>query len=305
MRFSSLPLIIVLNVAIDGGHMNIILGKNNGFCAGVRHTISKAEELLAKYHTLDCLGEIIHNKEVVSSLEKKGLRIINSIEEAKNRVIIRAHGTTKEVYEYAEAHGIELIDLTCPNVLKIHEQVQNLVKEKYFICLLGVKNHPETIGTYSFCGENSCIVEDFSDLSPTVQKIHNSKLKRVLIIAQTTFSVTLFEQYSQIIADTLWNHFKVKIENSICNSTNLRQFEAAEIAVDADLMIVIGGENSSNTQKLYDISKNFCKNVMYVQTKDDLNLRAIKKFNNIGIIAGASTPDYITQEIAEACRSLA
>ena len=101
------------------------------------------------------------------------------------------------------------------------------------------------------------------------------------------------------------NHFKVKIENSICNSTNLRQFEAAEIAVDADLMIVIGGENSSNTQKLYDISKNFCKNVMYVQTKDDLNLRAIKKFNNIGIIAGASTPDYITQEIAEACRSLA
>lgn len=284
--------------------MNIILGKYNGFCSGVRHTISKTEELLAKYHRLDCLGEIIHNREVVSKLCKKGLRIINSIEDAKERVIIRAHGTTKEVYEYAKEHDIELVDLTCPNVLKIHERVQNAVKDNYFICLLGVKNHPETIGTYSFCGENSCLIEDFEDISPTVQKIYASGLKNVLIVSQTTFSAVSFEHYSEIISDALNEEFNVVIEDTICRATHIRQVEAADVAIDSDYVIVIGGGNSSNTQKLYDISRKFCERVVYVQTKDDLRINTLKRVNTIGIIAGASTPDYVINEIVDLCKSL-
>ena len=261
--------------------MNIILGKNSGFCAGVKHTITKAEEALERSHKLDCLGEIIHNKEVVSDLAKKGLRTIQSIEEANDKVIIRAHGVSKEVYSYANEHNIELIDLTCPKVLKIHEQVQKFALNNYFICLLGVKNHAETIGTYSYCGDNSCLIEDYSDIEPAIAQIKASRLKDVLIISQTTFSVALFEEFTAVICETLGKDFNIQVEKSICNATSLRQAEASEIAAKADVMIIIGGKNSSNTKKLYEVSQKNCDNVIFVQTKDDLDTEFLKNFNTV------------------------
>lgn len=180
--------------------MNILIGKNSGFCAGVKYTITRAEEELAKNpQGIDCLGEIIHNKQVIDSLEKKGLRTINSIEEAKNKVLIRAHGIAKEVYDYANKHNIELIDLTCPNVLQIHKQIDEFSKNNYFILLFGVKNHPETIGNYSFCGYNSFLLDSIDDIPLALDKVKNSNLNDVLIISQTTFSVSLFEEMSASI----------------------------------------------------------------------------------------------------------
>ena len=285
--------------------MEVIVGKNCGFCAGVKYSISKAEEELQKNNgNLDCLGELIHNKQVVSSLENKGLRTIDSINDAKNKVVIRAHGASKETYDLANEKHIELIDLTCPKVLKIHKTVELFSKNNYFIFLFGIKDHPETIGTISFCGDNSYIIENENDIQNAFNKLYESKIKKVLIISQTTFSVSLFNEFTKIISETLDSSYEVHIEKSICDATNLRQQETEEIASVVELMIIIGGKNSSNTKKLYEISIKKCKNVLFIQTKDDLNINYLKRFNKIGIMAGASTPGYIIEEIYNLCISL-
>lgn len=285
--------------------MEVIVGKNCGFCAGVKYSISKAEEELLKNNgNLDCLGELIHNKQVVSSLENKGLRTIDSINDAKNKVVIRAHGASKETYDLANEKHIELIDLTCPKVLKIHKTVESFSKNNYFIFLFGIKDHPETIGTISFCGNNSYIIENENDIQNAFNKLYESKIKKVLIISQTTFSVSLFNEFTKMITEALDYSYEVHIERSICDATNLRQQETDEIASVVELMIIIGGKNSSNTKKLYEISIKKCKNVLFIQTKDDLDINYLKNFNKIGIMAGASTPGYIIEEIYNLCISL-
>ncbi len=271
--------------------MNIIVGKNSGFCAGVKHTIDKANDELEKYGgPLDCLGEIIHNKQVVESLENRGLRTIDSIEDAEDKVLIRAHGVSKSVYEYADRNNIRLIDLTCPKVLKIHNQVEDFAKKNYFIFLFGIKNHPETIGTYSFCGVNSYVIESKDDVSPALNLLYSSNLRDVLIISQTTFSLSLFNELSELIMNSLDSTYNIHVEKSICNATSLRQIETEEIAAKVDLMIIIGGKNSSNTKKLCDVASKYCKHVIHIETKDDLSLESVRNFSNIGIMAGASTP---------------
>jgi len=271
--------------------MNIIVGKNSGFCAGVKYTITKTEEELKNSSgELDCLGEIIHNNQVIKDLETKGLRIINSIDEAKNKVIIRAHGISKDIYTLAKEKNIKLIDLTCPNVLKIHKQVEDFANKNYFIFLLGVKNHPETIGTISFCGDNSYIIENKEEINSAIDALYKSDLKNVLIISQTTFSISLFDELCSIIENSLDSTFNIEIEKSICNATHLRQVEAKELASKSDLMIIIGGSHSSNTKKLYEASSQYCKNVIIIETKEDLDINFAKTFENIGIMAGASTP---------------
>lgn len=285
--------------------MNIIVGKNSGFCAGVKYTVTKAEKELEKEKNgLDCLGEIIHNSQIIEALSKKGLRTIDSIENAKNKVIIRAHGVSKDVYNYAKEHGIDLIDLTCPNVLKIHEQVQKYSNDNYFIFLLGIKNHPETIGTYSFCGENANLIENISDIDNAIINLKNSNLKNLLIISQTTFSVKLFDEIVSEVLKRISKDYNIHVEKSICNATNLRQQEAKEISSKVDLMIIIGGKNSSNTKKLYEVSKTNCENVIHIETKNELDPQFIRNFKNIGIIAGASTPDFIINDVVDFCNSL-
>lgn len=285
--------------------MKVIVGKNSGFCAGVKYTIQKAEEELQKNpEGIDCLGEIIHNEQVIDSLTQKGLHTIEKIEDATKKVLIRAHGASQEVYEYAKQNAIELIDLTCPNVLKIHHQVQEFAKKNYFIFLLGVKNHPETIGTFSFCGENSYLIENLSDVPSAISSFQKSSLHNCLIISQTTFHVNLFEEITDALSRNLASSCHIHIEKSICNATDTRQKEARDIASQVDLMIVIGGKNSSNTKKLYEVSKCYCKNVLSIQTKNDLQVQNMKDVSQIGIIAGASTPNKIIEDVVEFCSSL-
>lgn len=262
--------------------MEVIVGKHSGFCGGVKKSIAKTEEELKNSNqSVYCLGEIIHNKQVVENLENRGLKIIDRIEDAKDKVIIRAHGTSKDTYEYAKSHKIELLDLTCPNVLKIHENVQKFANDNYFIFLIGIKNHAETIGTHSFCGKNSYIIEDESDILKGINSLKSSNLKNVYIISQTTFSVALFEKITNSIKEILDSEFNIVIEKSICNNTYVRQKEAREISKTVPLMIIVGGKNSSNTKKLYEVSKINCKNVIHVETKDELDLDFIKNFKSV------------------------
>lgn len=184
---------------------------------------------------------------------------------------------------------IELKDLTCPKVLKIHDIAEEYSKNGYYIFLVGIANHPETIGTYSFCGENSSIIEDICDLEQVVTKFKETNIKKALLITQTTFNLRKFEEISEKLKEML-EDVELKVINTICSSTELRQKETENLSQKVDLMLIIGGKNSSNTNKLSDISSKYCKNVIFAESLEDIDINYIRQFEKIGVMAGASTP---------------
>ena len=285
--------------------MEVILGKSSGFCFGVKNAVDGAERELEnnKSGNIYCLGEIIHNEEVIKDLEKKGLIFVDDISDAKDKVIIRSHGVPISVYETANSKNIELLDFTCPFVLKIHETAMKYSQNNYFIFLLGVKTHPETIGSISFCGDNSYLIETLDDIEPALNSFKASGLKDLLIISQTTFSVSLFEDITNKIKSSVASDINLEIKNTICNTTLIRQKETAELAKSVNLMIVIGGKHSSNTKKLYEVAKKHCENTLLIQTERDLDYKYLQGFEKIGIIAGASTPKNIIEDVVLFCKN--
>lgn len=280
--------------------MEIIVGKTSGFCYGVKNAVEKAESEVEKSNKkIYCLGELVHNKTVIENLQKKGLIFIENIEEANEKTIIRAHGIKKEIYEEAKNRKIQLIDLTCPNVLKIHDTVEKYSNKNYYIFLIGKKEHPETIGTYSFCGKNATIISTVEEVDNAIKSFQKTNLEKLLIISQTTYSLKVFEEIVSKVKEIIPEKIKVEVKNTICLSTSQRQKETKEISQKVDLMIIVGGKNSSNTQKLYDISCENCKKVLFVETKNDIDFNELKEINKIGIMAGASTPNTIVEEIVQ------
>lgn len=279
--------------------MRIIIGKTSGFCGGVLNAISKTEQELEKQkeEIVYCLGELVHNKQVVEKLEQKGLKTIDNIEEASGKTIIRAHGVAKDVYDRANKKGIELIDLTCPKVLKIHNMAKEYAQNGYFIILIGVQEHPETIGTISFCGEKSYLIRNEEDINEAIDKVKQSNSKKVFVIVQTTYSLQKFNEIVEKLKTNLNTEYEMVIQNTICSATKLRQEETEELSKKVDAMIIVGGKNSSNTKKLYDVAKVNCKNTLLVETAKDLEVENIKNFKTIGIMAGASTPNESVENI--------
>lgn len=285
--------------------MEIIVGKTSGFCYGVKTTIEKTEKILEdnKSDEIYCLGELVHNKTIIDDFKAKGIKFVNDIEEAKKTTIIRAHGIEKNIYEKAKRRNIELIDLTCPSVLKIHEIVEKYAKNDYYIFLVGKKEHPETIGTYSFCGKNSCIISKSSDVKKALENFSKTNLDKTLIIVQTTYSKKEFKEIVEKIKENLPQNILLEIKNTICKATELRQEETKSMSKKVDLMVIVGGKNSSNTNKLYEIAKANCKKAIFVETKEEIDKNTIRDFERVGIMAGASTPQKSIDEIIEELKS--
>lgn len=279
--------------------MEIRIGKTAGFCYGVKRAVEEAKNELAKTEKIDCLGELVHNSKIIKDLEKDGMCIIDNIEEATNKVIIRAHGVSKKIIKEAKERSIEVIDLTCPKVLKIHEIAEEYSKNGYYIFLLGSKEHPENIGTISYCGKYYSVIQDEKDVFKELEKFEKSKIKKLLVISQTTYSLEKFYIIEEIIKNETKKDVDLIIKNTICKATELRQKETEEIACESDYMIIIGGKNSSNTKKLYEIAKKYCKNSICIESKEELDLDKINKFEKIGIMAGASTPQESISEVVE------
>lgn len=279
--------------------MEIILGETAGFCYGVKRAVDGAKNELkkAKGKTVYCLGEIVHNKRVIKQLEEKGAIFIDDIKEAKRETIIRAHGIEKEIYKLAKEIKIEIKDFTCPYVLKIHKIAEEYAKRGYYIFLCGSKEHPENIGTLSYCGNNVSVIETENDVPNAINLLKKSKIKKLLVILQTTYSVERFRKVEELIRENIPQDIKLVIKNTICKATELRQKETEEIAKKVDYMIIIGGANSSNTKKLYEIGKRNCKNCVCVETVNDLDLNEINQYEKIGIMAGASTPQDLIEEV--------
>ena len=271
----------------------VILAKSAGFCFGVKRAVDTVYEQTGKKNVYT-FGPIIHNEEVVKDLEKKGVFVINTMEElddiTEGTVIIRSHGVSSAVYEALRKKGVEIVDATCPFVLKIHNIVKQESANRKQIVIIGNEKHPEVEGIMGWSKTQVHVVD-------TVEKAQNLQLdpqREVCIVSQTTFNYNKFKELVEIISEKGYN---IIIRNTICNATEERQTEAREIAKRVDAMIVVGGSSSSNTRKLYEICKNECKDTYYIQTLNDLDMTSLGKADCIGITAGASTPNNIIQEV--------
>ena len=270
-----------------------ILAKSAGFCFGVKRAVDTVYEQTGKKNVYT-FGPIIHNEEVVKDLEKKGVFVINTMEElddiTEGTVIIRSHGVSSAVYEALQKKGVEIVDATCPFVLKIHNIVKQESANGKQIVIIGNEKHPEVEGIMGWSKTQVHVVD-------TAEKAQNLQLdpqREVCIVSQTTFNYNKFKELVEIISEKGYN---IIIRNTICNATEERQTEAREIAKRVDAMIVVGGSSSSNTRKLYEICKNECKDTYYIQTLNDLDMTSLGKADCIGITAGASTPNNIIQEV--------
>lgn len=279
--------------------MEVIVGKTSGFCFGVDNAVSGAQKVLKENRNVYCLGEIIHNEQVIKSLEDCGMKTVDNLNDVPEgeKVIFRAHGEAKKVYELAEKRNLKIFDFTCPKVKAIHMKIQR-EKENSFIIIIGKKNHPEIIGTKGFAGENSYVVESEDDILDAYMEYEKTNLGRVYIFSQTTFSSSKFDK---IVEEIQLNFYEadVFVDKTICDSTENRQQETREISKRVNKMIIIGGKNSSNTKELAKVAEENCNQVYLVQTVDDLKSVKFSKEDKIGIMAGASTPQKSVEQIVD------
>lgn len=277
--------------------MEVFVGKYAGMCEGVSYAVERAKKIVEENDKVYCLGELVHNRQVIDELEKKGMITVDDIKEIPNysKVIFRTHGEAREMYERAFRKGLEVFDLTCGNVHAIHTKVDK-EKKKSFIIIIGNSNHPEIIATKGFAGENSYVIDDEDEILDAYMEYEKSGKSYVYVIGQTTFSSKKFDELSDKIRENFAKTV-VMVDKTVCVATERRQRETAEISEKVDSMVIIGGKNSSNTLKLVDIAKEKCEKVYFVQTKKDLRKMDFVNDSRIGIMAGASTPKNVIEEI--------
>ena len=275
--------------------MNVIVAKTAGFCFGVKRAVEQVyEQIEAGVKPIYTYGPIIHNEEVVKDLEEKGVAVIHSLEEleklTEGTVIIRSHGVSRHIYELLERQKIHIVDATCPFVKKIHRIVEEQNREGRRVIIIGDETHPEVEGIKGWGDERTLVLKTEEE----IEHLTVESRERLCIVSQTTFNYNKFQDLVEKISK---KGYDILVLNTICNATQERQVEAGRIASEVDAMIVIGGKNSSNTQKLYEICQKECKNTYYIQTLGDLNPESVNSVRSVGITAGASTPNYIIEEV--------
>ena len=279
--------------------VKIFLASPRGFCAGVERAIDIVEKTIVKYGSpVYVRHEIVHNKQVVENLKKKGTIFVEELSEVKDLsrpVIFSAHGVPKKVPEEAKIKNLFYIDATCPLVSKVHRESEQLHKNGYDIILIGHKNHPEVIGTMGQLPSGSI------RLIETVDQVKNldpkSFKKSVAYITQTTLSV---DDTAEIITKLKDKFPKIKepIKEDICYATTNRQKAVKKIAPDCDIFFVIGSRNSSNSVRLVEVAKKAgCENSELMHSGKELPIDKIKKSKNIGISSGASAPEQLVQNL--------
>lgn len=268
------------------------VAKSAGFCFGVDRAVKMVYNELNTNTKVATLGPIIHNQDVVSDMQAKGARVIESVEELlpDETVVIRSHGVGRDVYEAIERKGNRMLDATCPFVSRIHKIVAEKTKEGYFILIAGDESHPEIQGIVGHCAQNYCVFKDDVELKHVFPNYYGKKLA---FVAQTTYNILLWDKCLKEIPKDDPN---IVIFDTICNATDARQSDAAKLARESDIMLVVGGRHSSNTVKLYEVCSRYCK-TYHIENADELSSLRLPSTDNIGITAGASTPAYIIKEV--------
>lgn len=273
----------------------VIRAEHSGFCFGVREAIKMAEKMIEENGeqgegSIYTCGPLIHNERVTGELAAKGLEIIDGLEKAKagDIVLIRSHGEPKSFYEEAEKKGIVLKDATCPFVKKIHKHAQEAYDKGMQCVIVGDKEHPEVIGINGWC-ENTAIIVNSPEEAAAVRG------DDLYVVAQTTIRKELFDEVTEVLRRSSGGGMTVA--NTICSATEQRQNSCMETAKMVDAMIVIGGKDSSNSKKLYEIAQKHCKKSFFIENIKDLPLKDVEFCNKIGVAAGASTPESAIEEV--------
>jgi len=275
--------------------MEVIVAKTAGFCFGVKRAVEKVYEQIEKgKKPIYTFGPIIHNEEVVRDLEERGVKVLETKEELaclqEGVVVIRSHGVGKEIYDILEKNGIEIVDATCPFVKKIHRIVKEQNEAGRRVIIVGNEHHPEVEGIKGWGSDDTLVIEGAEQF----EKLALKEEEKLCLVAQTTFNYNKFQDLVEKISK---KRYDILVLNTICNATQERQVEARQIASQVDVMIVIGGRNSSNTQKLYEICRKECKDTYYIQTLSDFEPEEAGTVRSVGITAGASTPNQIIEEV--------
>ncbi len=277
--------------------MRVIQAKSAGFCYGVERAVRLAEQTAREKGGCVMLGSIIHNAHVVRELEQLGGRCVNSVEEIRpgDTVIIRSHGERKEVFDRLAEVGIQCVDATCPNVQRIQQLVAQADGEGRTPIIIGEEHHPEVIGVASW-SRRSMIFETPEKLQKWLDSAPENRHFPLTAVAQTTCIRSLWETSSKILKKECTN---AKLFDTICNATQRRQSEAAELAAMVDVMVVVGDRKSANTQHLTEICSERCPRVYQIEGASELEPNFLKGCSVAGLTAGASTPASIIKEVNE------
>lgn len=279
----------------------IKLAKHAGFCYGVKRAVETTKKLKSENNSkkIWVLGELIHNSQVIKELESLGIITVNELPDNETGIcIIRSHGASPDIFEDVKTKGYELVDLTCPDVKKVQQKAIQLVQEGFLLIILGKPEHPEVLAIKAnaeIYGNNIIVAPDLNSLKQFEERIKEHK--KTGVVVQTTQRIEILKD----IVDYLTPISKeLKIFNTICASTSLRQKEAKDLAKESDLMVVVGSKKSANTTHLAEILTDITRTI-HIETDEELALYEdlIKNAQNISITAGASTPEDIIQKVIE------
>ncbi len=271
----------------------VIMAKEVGFCFGVKRAINLTRQALAEHNNVFILGDLVHNKRVTDELEGKGLRKIEDYEDEKTgTMVIRAHGLPKTRIQEARSRGIDVVDATCPIVLRAQEAAQTLERDGYQVVIIGDKNHAEIKGILGAL-ENPALVVD------NIQELHEAKrsyklLRKVGVIFQTTHALELC---NSIVNEMLMMCKEIRIINTICRPVQNRQDDAIELAGKVDLMLVVGSRTSANTMELAALCRYHNPNTVHVQNADELPVETFAHCRIVGIASGLSTPEDLVEAV--------
>jgi len=271
--------------------LKIVLSKEIGFCFGVKNAVEIAQKALdINDEQVYMLGPIIHNPQVIEMFQKKGAKIVSSIQEIPegSTVITRAHGASHSILKEASQKRLKVVNTTCPYVKKVQEIAEYLYKNSYFIVVFGERKHPEITSILDIIHQNALVVEQISDL------INIGHYKKIGLISQTTKNINDFKE---LFFYLLEKTEELRIFNTICKATTKRQVSVLELSKKVDIMLVIGGKESANTSRLVEICRNQGVKTFHIESKEELNYEWFHPQDSIGITSGASTPDWVIKEV--------
>jgi len=283
--------------------VKVIVARTAGFCWGVRRAMDAVLEASARGgDSVQTLGPLIHNPQALELIEQRGVSVAKSLETIQDgTVVIRAHGIPiqdlRTLKERAKSGKLKIINATCPEVAKVHSRIKKFSPKGYFTVILGIRGHAESTAHQSFAEHGSAIVSNMDE----ARALTDEQLKKVLVVAQTTFTGKDFKEITEYLQTRAKD---IIAENTICEDTFTRQNEAKELASSVDYVVVVGGKNSSNTKHLAELAQHYGKPVQFVETASEMDLAAFTGHGTIGVLAGASTPTWLVDEVVAVLEQL-
>lgn len=278
--------------------MEVLLAEEFGFCFGVERAVDMVEEAVTDGGTIRSLGALIHNAQEMERLETKGVTTINTPAEADRETVavIRAHGVTPQVQRELEERAARVIDATCPFVTRVQHLAERAARDGRDVVVAGNPDHPEMIGVVGYAPDNTYVVRDATEVAAL------PPLHAPLVVSQTTIKLQTFLEVAEAVRERA--DAEPQIVNTICSATRDRQDAARALAGEVEAFYVIGGRHSSNSVKLLAVCKEQCEKSFLIETPAEINPHDLEGITRVGVTAGASTPNWLIDQVVERLRSI-